>query len=281
MSNASPSDEIHSVPPEKHIHHDLVVDGILRLGDDFLIEGNVIAQGGIMFGDGVTVEGDLFTDGEVDLGPGCQIQGQIRPFHQAPGQPEPQSHRATERGPGSQPRTATAPIQDAAAEMRFATIQATLDILGDLVWSEDPGELRDRGHRLPSIDPQALEDVQAGLHELMDEVYRDGSDQPWTAEDIIHLLFQRIAPMILPVEVTRLAPDQATLEIARPQQAIGDHGPADWPVRALALLNLLAQAAHPEARITPADVDELLADGADPDRIWATLHLPERPEPAA
>ncbi len=276
MPDASPSDATHRVPPEKHIHHDLVVDGILRLGDDFLIEGNVIAPGGIMFGDGVTVEGDIFTDGEVVLGTGCQVQGAIGPIHQAPGRPGTEGPTLTEQGPGSQPKTPAAPIQDAQAEMPFATVQATLDLLRDLAWSEDPTELRAHDHRLPSLDPQALEDLQAGLHGLMDEIYRDGSGQPWTAEDIINLLFQRIAPMILPVEVTRLAPDQATLEIVRPRQAIGDDGPADWPVRTLTLLNLLAQAAHPEARITPADDEDLLAEGADPDRMWATLHLPER-----
>lgn len=279
MHDVSRSDAINAVPPEKHIHHDLVVDGILRLGDGFLIEGNVIAPGGIMVGDGVTVEGDIFTDGEVDLGTGCQIQGEIRPIHQAPGQPGPEGPTTMDQGPGSHLSTATAPIQDAQAEMRFATVQATLDILRDLVWSEAPAELQDHRHRLPSIDPEALEDMQAGLRELMDEIYRDGAGRPWTAEDIINLLFQRIAPMILPVEVTRLTPDQATLEIARPRQAIGDHGPADWPVRSLALLDLLAQAAHPEARIAPADDEELLAEGADPDRMWATLHLPERSDP--
>lgn len=281
MPDASPSDPTNAVPPEKHIHHDLVVDGILRLGDGFLIEGDVIAQGGVMFGDRVTVEGDLFTDGQVDLGTGCQIQGHIRPFHQAPGQPAPEGPRATDRGLGSRPTTAAAPIQDAQAEMRFATVQATLDILRDLVWSEDPAELRDRGHRLPSIDPEALADLQAGLHDLLDEVYRDGSDQPWTAGDIIQLLFQRIAPLILPVEVTRLAPDQATVEIARPRQAIGDQGPGDWPVRTLALLNLLAQAAHPEVRLTLSDDEALFAEGADPDRMWATLHLPGWSDPGA
>lgn len=274
---STPADPTNSVPPEKHIHHDLVVDGLLRLGDGFLVEGDVIAPGGIMLGDDVTIEGDIFTDGEVQMGTGCQIQGQIRPLHEAPG------HEAagTEPGKGPTPataqgaRTATAaPVHDPDAEMRFATIQATLDILRDLVWSEDPVELANRGSDLPSVDAEALEDLQAGLHDLMDEVYREAAGDTWTAEEIINVLFQRVAPMIIPVEVTRLAPDQATLEVALPREAIGDHGPKDWPVRALALLDLLARAGHPDAHIEPADADEILEAGANPDRIWATLHLP-------
>ncbi len=270
MPNASP-DPTNSVPPEKHIHHDLVVDGLLRLGGGFLIEGDVIAPGGVMFGDEVIVTGDIFTDGEVDLGAGCQIQGHIRPLEEAPGH-EGTTETRIEQGQG--PRTATAPIQDAEAEMRFATVQATLDILRDLVWAEDPGELLDRGSDLPSIEADALDDLQAGLHELIDEVYRGSAEDSWTAEEVINLLFQRVAPMIMPVEVTRLAPDQATLEIARPRDAIRDESAEDWPVRALALLDLLARAGHPEAWVEPADDDGIMERGADPDRIWATLHLP-------
>ncbi len=72
-------------PSGSHIREDIEVEGVLRIGDNCVCEGDLIATAGIILGDGVTVRGDIFTDGSVQVGHGCRILGEIRPVSQASG----------------------------------------------------------------------------------------------------------------------------------------------------------------------------------------------------
>lgn len=94
-------------PSGSHIREDIEVEGVLRIGNNCVCEGDLIATAGIILGDGVTVRGDLFTDGPVQVGHGCRILGEIRPVSQASGRAKTSRSAsdpdAAEAGGGRQP----------------------------------------------------------------------------------------------------------------------------------------------------------------------------------
>ncbi|MDX1610850.1 MAG: polymer-forming cytoskeletal protein [Candidatus Thermoplasmatota archaeon] len=269
-----------SVPPEKHLRHGLKVRGILKLGNDFLIEGDVIAPGGVIFGDNVTVEGDLFTDGEVESGADCTIHGTIRPMDESrsgPGPLIPEDDPPTRTLTRAQQRAAPPRVRERPPleGLRFKTVEVTLRILWDLIWDEDPSQLMAGERPLPGMEEGAVEDLMGGIASLLNDTYRstDQADEPWTPDELVATLYQRVVPVLMPVEVTRLEPNVATLEVARPTRIIPAKGSEGWPLRSVAFLELLGRSVQPRLRVDAAGGDATLHPQADPDRFWAKIDL--------
>lgn len=257
--------------PRRHIREDLRVRGLLRLGDDFVVEGDIIAPGGVILGDRVAIQGDVFTDGEIVQGRDCVITGEVRPLL---AHPTGAALAAAPTGAGSGTVLESETTREAQAAMRFETVAAMLEILTDLIWDEPMSSLLQAQRPLEELDHDTLRDMMAGLVDLLDQTYRPGSaGEVWSPDEVVTLLYQRIAPLAVPVEATRLNPETATLVVSRPPDLPLKAGLAGWPVRALALLEILTATVDPAARLEPAGGEREVRAAANPEKVRLTVRF--------
>lgn len=260
-SNGTPDE----IPPHKRIHTDLTVEGMLRLGDDYHVEGDVIAPGGVLLGDNVIIDGDLYTDGEVTMGEGCEVRGRILPVSAKRPAAREASPPPTEPSPGSP--------EAAQRHLAFETVEATLNILWDLILEETPEDLEANGRAPASLEGEAIEDLQAGIRALLDDAYGHDTEAPWDPEDVVSVLFQRILPLVLPLEATRLSAGEATLEIPRPTMLLHGAEPEGWPIRVTSLVALVGRSVLPSLEVEAAD-EGALEPAADPASLRLRIGFP-------
>lgn len=234
----------------RRIPGDIEVEGVLRIADDTICEGNLIAPGGVVLGARVTVQGDVYTDGPVEMGPDARIEGRVCPAESAKtsaSEPEtstfdPASLIAPPTGDPQQGDS-----DDEAPERRLESkaLASTLDIL--LTLSLQPGnEQRELGLR-----DDALADLLEGVYQLVVDLYRDGDPaRPWDRSEIAGILVQQVLPLVLPVSLQGQDATALKVRIGRPEATNQRPTvPPTWPKAVTAFLEHVVATVDPAAQV--------------------------------
>lgn len=219
----------------RRIHDDVEVDGVLRIADDTVCEGDLIAPGGVILGERVRVEGDVYTDGAVEMAPGARIEGDVIPLTNGHALDATAEIGPTEEAQRVDQAASDRPDEQATpgrSRLEASALASTLDVL--LTLALDHGE----EDRPMGLRADALDDLLEGAYHLMVDLYRDGdAARPWPMRDVTAILIQQVLPLVLPVRLEGRDERALQLHVGRPQ--VGTHRdevPPRWPEAVVAFL---------------------------------------------
>lgn len=239
-------------PGRRRIAGDIEVDGVLRIADDTVCEGDLTAPAGVVLGARCHVLGDIYTDGPIELGPGARVDGDLLPA--SPTEPlDPlaevsptSSPEATSSTSGPRAADGLDTPEAARARVESTALASTVDVLLTIALEATADDTDALG-----IDDAALDDLLEGTYHLITDLYRDGdTSRPWSRDELDTVLVQRVLPSLLPVTLEGRDDRALQLRVARPTpEGIDGPTPPDWVEPTLRIIEHLARTVRPAARI--------------------------------
>lgn len=262
----------------RRIPGDIEVEGVLRIADDTICEGDLTAPGGVILGQNVLVRGDVHTEGQVEVGPGSRIEGEVLPLREETLDPLATLNRGTQAAEATSAATlegvpeATGEAED---HVRSQTLASTLDVLLALSLEASPEPQADPDAL--GLSEEALVDTLEGAYRLIVALYRDGDvKRPWEPAQVVDVFCKQVLPLVVPVTVQARARDAVELRIGRPGPSPHrGEVPDDWTGPVAAFVEQMANTVRPRSPVTVQQVGPSVGS-AGPEHLVLRLHFDEK-----
>lgn len=263
----------------RRIPGDIEVDGVLRIADDTICEGNLTAPGGVILGQNVLIRGDVRTDGQVEIGPGSRIEGEVLPFQEETLDPLTPLNRGTQTTASASSAPADSTPETASQtedHVHSQTLASALDVL--LTLSLETGPEPGASPDALGLTEEALADTLEGAYRLIVDLYRDSdAKRPWGQVKVVDVLCKQVLPLVIPVNVTARAWDRVELRIGRPEpSAHRAEVPEDWTGPVATFVEQMVDTVRPSSWLTVQQVGPSVGS-VGPEHLVLRLHFDEEP----